>query len=91
MTVRPRVWIGIDVGKANHHACALDDAGAVCWSQKLGNDQRSLEQLVERASKSAEEVRWAIDLTSPMALMLITVCWPLSSRWCMCLDAWSTR
>jgi transposase len=73
VTVRPRVWIGIDVGKANHHACALDDAGAVCWSQKVGNDQRSLELLVERASKSAEEVRWAIDLTSPMALMLITV------------------
>ena len=73
VTVRPRVWVGIDVGKASHHACAVDDTGAVCWSQKVGNDQRSLEQLVERAGNTAEQVRWAIDLTSPMALMLITV------------------
>lgn len=73
MTVRPRVWIGIDVGKASHHACALDERGVVCWSQKVGNDQRSIEQLVERAGKTAGQVQWAVDVTSPMALMLITV------------------
>jgi transposase len=73
VTVRPQVWVGIDVGKASHHACALDGAGVVYWSQKVSNDQRSLEALVERAGKTAVQVRWAIDLTSPMALMLITV------------------
>ena len=73
MTVRPLVWVGIDVGKATHHACVVDETGKVCWSQKLGNDQRSIEQVIERARQTADQVRWAIDLTSPMALMLITV------------------
>jgi transposase len=73
VTVRPQVWVGIDVGKFTHHACVVDEAGKVCWSQKVGNDQHSVEQVIDRARKTAEQVRWAIDLTSPMALMLITV------------------
>ena len=73
MTVRPRVWVGIDVGKSSHYACAVDESGKVAWTQKVANEQRAIEQLVDRARKSAERVRWAIDLTSPMALMLITV------------------
>jgi transposase len=73
VTVRPQVWVGIDVGKTDHHACAVDETGKVVWTQKLANEQPVIEQLVERALSSAERVRWAIDLTSPMALMLITV------------------
>ncbi|MGY4103969.1 IS110 family RNA-guided transposase [Nocardia sp. R16R-3T] len=73
MSERPEIWVGIDVGKSAHHACAVDEAGKVVFSQKLGNDQRGIEQLIARAGKSAQRVRWAIDLTSPMALLLITV------------------
>ena len=73
MTVRPQVWVGIDVGKLSHHACAVDANGKVVWTQKLANEQRAIEAVIERARKSAEQVRWAIDLTSPIALMLITV------------------
>ena len=73
MTVRPLVWVGIDVGKTSHHACAVDETGKVLWNQKVSNEQRAIEQLIARARKGAEQVRWAIDLTSPMALMLITV------------------
>lgn len=73
MTVRPQVWVGIDVGKTSHHGCAVDADGKVVWTQKVANQQRMIEQLIERARGTAEQVRWAIDLTSPMALMLITV------------------
>ncbi|MBV8232225.1 MAG: IS110 family transposase [Planctomycetaceae bacterium] len=73
MTVRPRVWVGIDVGKTSHYACAVDESGKVAWSQKVANEQRAIEQVIDRANNTAERVRWAIDLTSPMALMLITV------------------
>ena len=73
MTVRPQVWVGIDVGKASHHACAVDETGKVVWAQKLANQQRAVEQVIDRAHQTADQVRWAIDLTSPMALMLITV------------------
>ncbi len=71
--MRRRAWVGIDVGKTSHHACAIDETGKVVWNQKVSNEQRAIEQLVTRACKGAQQVRWAIDLTSPMALMLITV------------------
>lgn len=73
MTVRPGVWVGIDVGKLSHHACAVDATGKVVWTQKLANEQRAIEAVIERARTTAEQVQWAIDLTSPIASMLITV------------------
>jgi transposase len=73
VTVGPQVWVGIDVGKLSHHACAVDATGKVVWTQKLANEQRAIETVIERAQKTAERVQWAIDLTSPIASMLITV------------------
>ncbi|WP_086845898.1 IS110 family transposase [Nocardia farcinica] len=73
MTLRQRVWVGIDIGKAGHHVCVVDEAGKVCWSGKLGNDQRAIEAVIDRARETGVEVRWAIDLTSPLAALLITV------------------
>ncbi|MEU2107284.1 MULTISPECIES: IS110 family RNA-guided transposase [unclassified Nocardia] len=73
MNIRPEIWVGIDVGKQAHHACAVDETGKTVFSQKLGNDQAAIEALIARAGQSADRVRWAIDLTSPMALLLITV------------------
>lgn len=67
------MWVGIDVGKLSHHACAVDETGKVVWTQKLANEQRAIEAVIERAQKTAERVQWAIDLTSPIASMLITV------------------
>lgn len=73
MTDRPLVWVGIDVGTATHHACAMDPAGKVVFSQKFANDQAAIEQLVVRASQAGDEVRWAIDLTSNAAALLMAV------------------
>ncbi|MFE9319754.1 IS110 family transposase [Nocardia sp. NPDC052278] len=73
MTTRPQIWVGIDVGKDAHHACGIDDTGKTVFSQRLGNDQAAIEALIARAGQAADRVRWAIDLTSPMALLLITV------------------
>lgn len=73
MTNRPLVWVGIDVGKATHHACVMDPTGKVVFAQKVSNDQAAIEQLVARAAKTAGEVRWAIDLTSNAAALLIAV------------------
>jgi transposase len=73
VTTRPQIWVGIDVGKAAHHACGIDDTGKVVFSQRFGNDQAAIEALIARADSAADWVRWAIDLTSPLALLLITV------------------
>ncbi|MGW4095221.1 IS110 family transposase, partial [Nocardia sp. NPDC004750] len=73
MITRPQIWVGIDVGKQSHHACAVDETGKTLFSYKFGNDQATIEALIARVAKAADRVRWAIDLTSPLALMLITV------------------
>ncbi|WP_063049764.1 IS110 family transposase [Nocardia arthritidis] len=73
MALRQRIWVGIDVGKAAHHVCVVDENGKVCWSGKLANDQRAVEAVIDRARKTGVEVRWAIDLVSPLAALLITV------------------
>jgi transposase len=70
---RPLIWVGIDVGKATHHACGMDPAGKVVFSRKVANDQAAIEDLVVRAGQCADEVRWAIDLTSSTAALLTAV------------------
>lgn len=73
MTVPQVIWVGIDAGKSSHHAVAIDTDGRRLWSVKVGNSQRQLEELVARAARSGAEVRWAVDLVSPMASLLIAV------------------
>jgi transposase len=67
------VWVGIDAGKTSHHAAAIDADGRQLWSVKVANDQRQIEGLVLRAGKAGGEVRWAVDLVSPMASLLLAV------------------
>lgn len=67
------IWVGIDVGKRSHHACAVDSSGKVRWSKAIRNDQQDLEELVDHASTAARNITWAIDVTSPIASLLITV------------------
>ena len=71
MERRPVIWVGIDAGKTTHDACAVDDAGRVCWAQKVPNDQSAIGQLRARAAATAEEVRRAIDLTSSAAVLAV--------------------
>lgn len=59
--VRDKIWVGIDVGKSAHHACAVDEAGKVVFSQQVPNGQAAIEALIARAGKAASEVVWAVD------------------------------
>ena len=71
------IWVGVDVGKSAHHACAVDQTGKVVFSRKVGNDQREVEALLARAQKAAAKIggplRWALDMTSGPATLLVTV------------------
>jgi transposase len=69
----PDVWVGIDAGKTSHHAAAIDADGRQLWSVKAGNGQQQVEELIARAGRSGGEVRWAVDLVSPMASLLLAV------------------
>jgi transposase len=68
-----KVWVGIDVGKSFHHACAVDAAGKIVFSRKIANGQAAIEQLIARTTAKAEEVVWAVDMTSGAAGLLTTL------------------
>ena len=67
------VWVGIDAGKASHHAVALDSGGGLLWSMKVRNDQQVISELISRAAGTGGEVRWAVDLTSAVASLLLAM------------------
>ncbi|MEV4767635.1 IS110 family transposase [Micromonospora chokoriensis] len=73
MKVREQIWVGIDVGKAHHHACAVDGTGKVVFSKRLANGQAEIEALIARAGRAAGQVRWALDMTSGTAGLLLAV------------------
>lgn len=45
------VWVGLDVGKAEHFADVLGSDGERLFARAVANDQRDLEALVERAAQ----------------------------------------
>jgi hypothetical protein len=75
VTAADVVWVGIDAGKASHHAVAVDAAGKRLWPVKVANGQQPVEELIARAAGSAGdgEVRWAVDLASPAAALLLAI------------------
>ena len=60
-----KLWIGIDVGKQFHHACAVDADGKTVFSRKVKNRQAAIEELITRtrakagAGADGGEVVWA--------------------------------
>jgi transposase len=72
VTAADVVWVGIDAGKSSHHAAAVDAGGKRLWSVKVAN-QRQIEELIARAARSGAEVRWAVDLVSPAAALLLAI------------------
>jgi transposase len=73
MTVADLAWIGVDVGKLSHHVTAIDAEGRVLWSQQVLNDQAAIEKVIQKARCTADQTRWAVDLTSAGAALLLAL------------------
>ena len=74
-----KLWVGIDVGKQFHHACAVDEQGKTVFSRKVKNRQAAIEELITRTRTKAGragqpgEVVWALDMTSGAAALLVAL------------------
>jgi transposase len=75
-----KLWVGIDVGKQFHHACAVDEHGKTVFSRKVRNRQTAIEELITRTTTKAgvgtdgdSEVTWALDMTSGSAALLVAL------------------
>lgn len=70
-----RVWVGVgvDVGKEHHWACALDDEGQVLVSRRVANDETDILALLGSiADLNADEVTWALELTTVESALEVT-------------------
>lgn len=45
------VWVGLDVGKEEHFADVLDDAGEALFARSIANDEADLDALLEGAAR----------------------------------------
>lgn len=82
-----RYWVGVDVGKAFHWVCILDDGGEVVLSRRVEADERDIEGCCEEiaAFGSSDERKVATDLLGGPATLLEAVLAPpaiTSSRRC---------
>lgn len=69
-----RVWVGVDVGKEHHWACALGHEGRVLVSRRVANDEADiLALLAQIADLGMDEVAWAVDLTTVEAALLLAM------------------
>ncbi len=68
---RETAWVGVDIGKTHHWACALDANGTVLLSLKVANDEADLLALIATVGALADELVWAVDIIgAPSALLL---------------------
>jgi transposase len=49
---RIEAWVGLDVGKEDHHATVVSAAGERLFELAVGNDEAALERLLDRALES---------------------------------------
>jgi transposase len=72
---QPILWAGIDAGKATHHCVVINADGQRVLSRRVVNDEAALIDLIRAVKELAGggSVRWAIDLNSGGAALLITL------------------
>ncbi|MEO2108832.1 MAG: IS110 family transposase [Actinomycetota bacterium] len=66
------IWIGLDVGKTDHHTCVLNDDGDTLMDRPVTNDQTDLERLIDTAAGHGQP-GLAIDQPGSIAQLAIAV------------------
>ena len=68
-----RGWAGIDVGKAHHWVCLIDEAGSTLWSSKVVNDEAAILDAIAEVLARAQRVSWAVDITGTSSALLLAL------------------
>lgn len=71
-TARPDIFLGLDVGKTDHWACALTDSGQVLWNKTLPNSESELIHIY-RALSAKGRVLVVVDQPATIGALAIAV------------------
>ena len=64
-------WVGLDVGKGEHHATVLSAAGELRFERMVGNDEAAVERLLDLAEESGP---CAVVIDQPGSIGSLAVC-----------------
>jgi transposase len=68
---RIEAWVGLDVGKAEHHASVLSAAGEPLFERSVANDEAQVERLLDRAGEVGP---CALVIDQPGSIGSLAVC-----------------
>ena len=71
-TDRPDIFLGLDVGKTDHWACALTDSGQVLWNKTLPNNEQKLTDIYTNLSAKGS-VLVVVDQPATIGALAIAV------------------
>jgi transposase len=66
-----QAWAGVDVGKEHHHCVVIDAEGRRLLSRRVANDEAVLLALISDVTGLAGQVRWAVDISTGEAALLL--------------------
>lgn len=69
----PRIFVGVDIGKASHYAVGVDEAGDIVHRRSVDNDEAGLSDLVRWAGE--QEAALVVDQPGGAAALLLGLCW----------------
>jgi transposase len=64
-------WVGLDVGKADHHATVVSAAGESLFERSVANDEAAIERLLDLAGEGG---RCALVIDQPGSIGSLAVC-----------------
>ncbi|MFI6173898.1 IS110 family transposase [Nocardia sp. NPDC051052] len=78
-----KLWAGVDVGKEFHWAWVVDAEGTRVLARRVENDESDVLALIaEIIGLGADEISWAVDLTTVESALLLTILFERGQRVC---------
>lgn len=68
----PEVFVGVDVAKGKHYACAMSAGGEALFSRAVPNDEGAIRRVISDAADHGR-VALVVDTTSSAAVLALTV------------------
>jgi len=69
----PRIFVGVDIGKASHYAVGVNADGETVHRRAVGNDEADLSRLVAWAAEHGAVL--VVDQPGGTAALLLRLCW----------------
>jgi transposase len=63
----------VDIGKGHHHAVVIDPDGARMLSRRVINDETALLELIGQVTGLADQVDWAVDVSTGGSALLLAL------------------